>query len=86
VTGRASVIDGDALEIHGERIRLSGIDAPESAQLCKDDRAAITDVVLKRHKNSKTSSPSLAQRAANLLNGTTSAGSLLIATAPMART
>jgi endonuclease YncB( thermonuclease family) len=32
--GTASVIDGDTLEIHGERIRLAGIDAPESAQSC----------------------------------------------------
>jgi endonuclease YncB( thermonuclease family) len=32
--GTASVIDGDTLEIHGERIRLAGIDAPESGQNC----------------------------------------------------
>lgn len=30
LVGRASVIDGDTLEIHGARIRLWGIDAPES--------------------------------------------------------
>lgn len=36
VTGVASVIDGDTLEIHGERIRLFGIDACESRQLCED--------------------------------------------------
>jgi len=34
VVGRASVIDGDTIEIHGERIRLEGIDAFESAQTC----------------------------------------------------
>src|SRR5258708_28150172 len=34
-TGQASIIDGDTLEIHGTRIRLWGIDAPESSQLCR---------------------------------------------------
>src|SRR5690349_9235100 len=33
--GRASVIDGDTLEIHSTRIRLWGIDAPESSQFCR---------------------------------------------------
>jgi endonuclease YncB( thermonuclease family) len=36
-TGQASVIDGDTLEIHGARIRLWGIDAPESSQLCRGE-------------------------------------------------
>jgi endonuclease YncB( thermonuclease family) len=35
MTEQASVIDGDTLEIHGTRIRLWGIDAPESTQLCR---------------------------------------------------
>lgn len=34
VEGRASVIDADTLEIQGIRIRLEGIDAPESTQHC----------------------------------------------------
>jgi len=34
--GAASVIDGDTIEIRGERIRLDAIDAPESSQLCLD--------------------------------------------------
>jgi endonuclease YncB( thermonuclease family) len=34
IAGRATVIDGDTLEIHGERIRILDIDAPESAQYC----------------------------------------------------
>ena len=34
ITGVASVTDGDSIEIRGTRIRLHGIDAPESRQLC----------------------------------------------------
>jgi endonuclease YncB( thermonuclease family) len=36
IVGKASVVDGDTLEIRGERIRLFGIDAPEAAQTCTD--------------------------------------------------
>lgn len=35
LTGRASVIDGDTLELRGQRIRLWGVDAFESRQLCR---------------------------------------------------
>ena len=34
ISGVASVPDGDTLRIGSERIRLHGIDAPESAQSC----------------------------------------------------
>ena len=36
IQGTASVIDGDTIEIRGERVRLDAIDAPESSQLCLD--------------------------------------------------
>ncbi|MBW0159629.1 thermonuclease family protein [Sinorhodobacter sp. B57] len=34
IAGTASVIDGDTIEIHGQRIRLHAIDAIESRQRC----------------------------------------------------
>lgn len=37
LSGIASVIDGDTLDLHGKRIRLHGIDAPESQQSCSRD-------------------------------------------------
>ena len=34
LSGRASVVDGDTLDVGGVRIRLHGVDAPESRQTC----------------------------------------------------
>lgn len=41
LSGRASIIDGDTLEIRDTRIRLWGIDAPESDQLCRDQESSL---------------------------------------------
>lgn len=35
IAGQATVIDADTIEIHGERIRLNGVDAPETRQECE---------------------------------------------------
>lgn len=38
VRGKATVVDGDTIDINGARIRLHGIDAPETGQSCNDKR------------------------------------------------
>ena len=36
LSGPARVVDGDSLEIGGQRVRLFGIDAPEGRQQCRN--------------------------------------------------
>jgi endonuclease YncB( thermonuclease family) len=43
IIGRASVVDGDTLDIHGARVRLWGIDAPEADQLCRGGSHSASD-------------------------------------------
>ena len=38
VTGRVRVIDGDTFDVAGERVRIFGIDAPESTQTCETEQ------------------------------------------------
>lgn len=38
IEGRATVIDGDTIEIQGKRIRFHGLDAPESRQMCQNGK------------------------------------------------
>jgi len=40
LVGKAVVVDGDTIRINGQKVRLHGIDAPESSQLCTSDTGA----------------------------------------------
>jgi endonuclease YncB( thermonuclease family) len=56
IDGRATVVDGDTIEIHGERIRLSGIDAPESKQHCEDASGRPSNGVERSRTNANSAS------------------------------
>ncbi len=46
IAGPARVIHGDTIEVHDQRNRLHGIDAPESRQPCSNDGEDPTAFVL----------------------------------------
>jgi hypothetical protein len=39
LTGTATITDADTIVVGGETIRLQGVDAPETDQICLDSRA-----------------------------------------------
>lgn len=43
LTGLATIVDGDTLEVSGERIRLFGVDAPETDQVCLGNTGKLYD-------------------------------------------
>jgi endonuclease YncB( thermonuclease family) len=45
MAGRASIIDGNTFEIHDARIRLFGIEAPESDQLYRNAESDLSRCV-----------------------------------------
>jgi Staphylococcal nuclease homologue len=65
--GRASVVDGDTIEIHSVRIRLFGIDAPESDQLCRNETSDLW-LALDWPQYSKGSYDRCGQKASNELS------------------
>ena len=78
IIGRATVIDGDTIEIQSERIRLNGIDAPKSAQLCHDGQQRPIAVERSPPRFSTSSSRPPDQHGAGLSNVTGMVGSLAI--------
>ncbi len=46
IPGKPCIIDGDMIEVAGERIRPHGIDAPEAKQICltKNDKDTVAAI------------------------------------------
>ncbi|WP_027894402.1 thermonuclease family protein [Calidithermus chliarophilus] len=57
LAGRATVVDGDTLEIQGVRIRLWGVDAVESSQTCLDAQGKVYPCGRRAQKSNGTISP-----------------------------
>ena len=53
ILGKARIIDGDTIHIKSNKIRLHGIDAPETKQICKIDNEDWYVKLLKRIYNMK---------------------------------
>lgn len=60
VEGRVRVIDGDTLDVSGTRVRLHGIDAPETEQTCEDAQgrvwpcgAFVSEEVARRYQSAR---------------------------------
>lgn len=55
ITGQVSVIDGDTIGMHGQRIRLWGTDAPEADQFRDSGSVASNPPKPKSHLRSRNS-------------------------------
>jgi len=67
MAGQASIIEGDTLEIHGTRIRLWGIDAPESTDWATKSDLAVMNAGLEAGINPETNRPVRIQVEGNLV-------------------
>ena len=47
IIGKANVTDGDTIKINDKKIRLFGIDAPETKQFCKKVYLSYLNLILK---------------------------------------
>jgi succinoglycan biosynthesis protein ExoI len=86
IIGQASVIDGDTIEIAGERVQLNSVDAPEEWQVCLDERGADYRCGKESPRPWKHSCRHPVRPAASLPEGIVMAASSERVSGPMART